>query len=224
MPLTQIQVGPPSAASLGDGQITPVLGGRQGDMIVSQLHGKYYTQATRGNVFYGSTAGAGLAFTIFSNATFVGLLLWNPEGSGKNLSLIKCNVGIAGQASTAASGWGYSWLTPAGSTLATAAPISAFTLVTATRGPAICSLGGQGASVARVGSGATLTTAFAWGRAASFGTSTGAITTETVPGAVMSEDFDGMMIVPPNTLFAVTSSILTGITATATVFWEEVPV
>ena len=71
MPLNQIAVGPPSTASYGDGAIVGALGGKQGDAIVSQLHGKYYTQASRGNVYYASNAGAGAVFTIFSNASFV---------------------------------------------------------------------------------------------------------------------------------------------------------
>lgn len=226
MPLSQIEVGPPSATSLGDNQVTGVLGGKQGDMIVSQLHGKYYTQAVRGNVYYASTAAAGLANTIFSATsapTFVGLLVWNPQGSGKNLSMIKANVGISAVAATAQSAWGYAWVNNAGSGVATAGVVSSFTGITATRGPAICSLGGQGASVALAGSAATFTTALAWGRSASFSSSTGAITTQTVP-AMMSEDFDGMMIVPPGTIFALTSAILSGITAVSTLFWEETPV
>lgn len=223
MPLNQLDVGPPSAASIGDNQITGVLAGKQGDMIVSQLHGKYYTQAVRGNVYYASSAAAGIVNTIFSNATFLGLLLWNPQGSGKNLSLIKCNVAMDTQASTAASGWGYAWLNNTGSGVATAAPISGFTAITATRGNAVVGVSGQGSSVALVGSGATFTTALLWGRAAAFGSSTGAITTQTVP-AMMTEDFDGMMIVPPGTVFAVTSSILSGVTAVSTLFWEEVPI
>ena len=222
MALSQVVVAPPSAVSLGDGAMPGQLGGRQGEAIVSNLHGKYYTQAVRGNVYYASNAAAGAVFSIFSNASFTGLLLWNPEGSGKNLSLIRCNVGIDTQASTATSGWGYAWVGNVGASLATAAPISAFTLITATRGAAICGLGGQGTSVIRAGSAATLTTALLWGRAAAFGTSTGAITTQTVP-PMMSEDFDGMTIVPPGTLFAVTSSIASGITACATLFWEECP-
>ena len=222
MPLSQIQVGAPSAVSLADGSTPAQLGGRQGDGIVSGLHGKYYTQSQRNNVFYAGTAVAGLAFTIFSNASFVGLLLWNPQGSGKNLSLIRCNVTPLSQAATAASGWGYAWINNAGSAVATAAPASVFTAITATRGSAICGPFGQGASVARAGSGATFTTALLWGRAASFGTSTGAVTTQL--SYTMSEDFDGMTIVPPGTIFAVTSSILSGITAHATLVWEEVPV
>lgn len=221
MPLAQVQVGAPSATSIGDGQTPAQLGGKQGDGIVSGLHGKYYTQNQRGNVFYSGTAVGGEAFTIFSNASFVGHLLWNPQGSGKNISLIRCNVTPNANAATAAAGWGYAWINNAGSAVATAAVVSVFTAVTTTRGGGICGVTGQGSSVALVGRAATFTTALLWGRAAAFGTSTGAVTTQL--SYSMSEDFDGMCIIPPGTIFALTSSILSGITASATFVWEEVP-
>ena len=221
MSLMNVQVGPASAVSYGDGSTPAQLGGKQGDGIVSQLHGKYYTQASRGNVFYAGTAVGGLAFTIFSNATFVGLLLWNPQGSGKNLVPLKVNVAPTTNAATAAAGWGYAWINNAGSAVATAAVASAFTAVTATRGSVVCGPAGQGSSVARVGSGATFTTALLWGRAAAFGTSTGAVTTQL--SVNLTEDFDGMTIIPPGTIFALTTSILSGITAPASIVWEEVP-
>src|SRR3990167_10452588 len=127
MPLNQVTVGPASQASYGDGSTPAQLGGKQGDGIVSQLHGKYYTQASRGNVYYAGTAVGGLAFTIFSNATSVALLLWNPSGSGYNLVPIKVNVSPTTNAATAASGWGYAWINNARSAVATAAVASAFT-------------------------------------------------------------------------------------------------
>ena len=222
MSLNNLNVQAPSSSPYPDGSTPGQLGGKQGDAIVSQLHGKHYTQASRGNVFYAGTDEAGLAFTIFSNATSVSFLLWNPSGSGKNLVPIRLNVGPLSQAGTAASGWGYAWINNAGSAVATAAIVSAFTLVTATRGSAMCGVAGQGSSVARVGSGATFTTALLWGRAASFGTSTGAVTTQLA--VTLTEDFDGMTIIPPGTIFAVTTAILSGVTATAGITWEEVPV
>src|SRR5512146_2029277 len=134
MPLTQVQVNAPSATSYGDGATPPQLGGKQGEAIVSQLHGNYYTQASRCNVFYASNAGAGAAYTIYSNTSYVGLALWNPAGSGKNLSIIKVNLGLNAQASTAMGTWGYVWQTEVGSGLGT--PISGVTKITATRGSA----------------------------------------------------------------------------------------
>lgn len=226
MPLTQIEVGAPSATSIGDNQVTGVLGGKQGDMITSQLHGKYYTQASRGNVYYASSAAAGLVNTIFSATsapTYIGLLVWNPQGSGRNLSMIRANVGIAAVGATALSAWGYAWVNNAGSGVATAGVVSSFTGITATRGSAICGLGGQGSSVALTGSAATFTTALAWGRSAAFSSATGAITTQIGP-PMMTEDFEGSMIVPPGTIWTITTAILSGITAVSTAIWEEVPI
>lgn len=220
MPLTQVQVNAPSAASYGDGSTPPQLGGRQGEAIVSQLHGNYYTQASRGNVFYASNAGAGAAFTIYSNTGYVGLALLNPAGSGKNLSIMKVNVGLNAQASTAMSTWAYVWQTGAGTGLGT--PISAITEITATRGSAICAVGGRGASVAVAASAMTVGSAFAWsGRHAAFNATNAAITVGLATAC--TEDLDGTMIVPPNTVWALSQSILSGWTACATVFWEEVP-
>lgn len=222
MPASQVAVGAPSATSFASGSLPTQLGGKQADGIVSELHGKYYTQNVNGNLFYASNAAAGAAFTIFSNASFVGLAIWNPQGSGKNLSIAKVYLGLDSQASTAMGAFGYSWLVNAGSGLATAAPVSAFTAITATRGSCICGAAGAGASVALVGSAATLTTAMTWGRPASFSGSTGAITTN-IGMAGLVDDVDGTMIVPPGVFWTLTSSILTGYTAVGGVIWEEVP-
>lgn len=221
--MVTVAVGPPATTSLATGATPTMLGGKQADGIVSELHGKYYTQNSWGNLFYGANAAAGAAFTIFSNATFVGLILWNPQGSGKNLSIVRASLALDTQASTAMAGWGYTWLINAGSGIATGAPFSAFTAITATRGS--CTLGatGQGASVALLGSGATLTTAFANWRPANFSTSTGAITVA-IAASQMSEELDGTMIVPPGVAVALTSNILSGFTASGGFIWEEVPV
>lgn len=220
--LNQGQVVNAAGANYSPGQTVTQGYGRSGEALVGEVHGRYYHANREGNLHYASNAGAGAAFTIFSNASFVGLAVWNPEGSGKNLSMVRAAIGVTGQASTAASGWGYAWLNEAGSHLATAAPVSAITAITATRGSCVCGPPGRGSSVALAASAATLTTAMAWGRAARFSTSTGAITVSI--GFELSEDFDGTMIVPPGTFFALTSAILTGITAVGTLIWEELPV
>ena len=222
MALNDLVVGSPSSTSHGDNAKVPPLAGKQGDLIVSQMHGRYYTQNRAGNLYYASNAAAGAAFSIFSNATFVGLDLWNPQGSGYNMSIVKVTLGLDTTASTAMGAFGYAWLVNAGAGLATAAPVSAHTAITATRGSCICGPAGQGNSVVLAGSGATLTTAMTWGRVASFSGSTGAITTALAIGSLVDEP-DGTMIVPPGTFWAVTTSILTGLTATATVVWEELP-
>lgn len=213
----------PVSAKFTVGQTVTQNFGPSGDALVSELHGKYYNINYGGGLYYASNAAAGAAYTIFSNAGFVGLGLFNPAGSGKNLVLVRSAIGMNAQGATAASGWGYSWLPAAGAALVgTAAPISAGTAITATRGSCIAGVPGQGNSVATALSAATLSAAMAWGRAATFGTGTGAITTAW--GVMLYEDFDGMMIVPPNTFFALTSAVLSGITAVGTLIWEELPI
>lgn len=221
MPIVYGAVGAPSATSSADGANLPIPQGKQGDAIVSELNGPFYTDTLRGNTYWASIGAPGVAFTIFSNASFIGAILWNPQGSGKNVVPIRATVGVNANAATAASGWGYCFLNNTGANIATGAPFSAFTDITATRGSNLISAPGVGNSVVRFATTATLTSAFAWGRVAAFGTATGAVTVQIANN--MSEDFLGSMIVPPGSAVALTSAILTGITATASWIWAEKP-
>lgn len=216
-------VSDPTIQKNQSGSTVSAVMGPSGDVLVSELHGKYYNANVNGGLYYASNAAAGAAFTIFSNASYVGLALFNPAGSGKNLSIVRAMIGVNANASTAASGWGYSWLTNAGAAMVgTAAPISASTAITATRGKCVVGSTGKIDSVVEAVSAATLSTAMTWGRAAAFGTLTGAITTQV--GVTLVEDLDGTLIVPPGTLFALTSAVLSGITACGTLLWTENPI
>lgn len=223
MPLNQVQVNPPSAISYADGATPAQLAGKQAEGIVSELHGQFYTQTARGNVYYASNAAAGGVYSIYSNTSFVGLMLLNPIGSGKNLSIIRACLGLNTQASTAMSTWGYVWNLNWSDSIGT--PWSAKTALTATRGSCICGLAGQGSSVVLAYSAATFSAAgaFVWtGRNAAFTPTNAAITVGMATNAY--EDFDGTFIVPPGTLVALSSIILTGWTAVGTFIWEEVPI
>ena len=63
--------------------------GRQGDQIVSELHGRYYEQAYRNNVFVGSNGATPSVTTVALATTYTGLALINPASSAVNLSLLK---------------------------------------------------------------------------------------------------------------------------------------
>jgi len=206
---------------LGDGATPGALGGAHGEAIVSGLHGKYYTQAMNGNLYWAGSDGAGVVFSIYSNASFTGGLIWNPAGSGVNLSMVRASVGVAANAATAISGFGYSWQ-DAGTGLATAAPVSAITLLDADqRGSCVLTeAGGAEGSKAIVGEAATFTAAMGNYRQGTFATGTGAITTET--GFQLFEDFDGTMIIPPGIIMGLSSGILTGITGQFSMIWEEI--
>ena len=163
MPVEFGAVGAPSSTSAADGTNLPVLQGKQGEFVTAELHGPNYTQTYRGNVYYASAAATGIVTTIFSNGTYVGLLIWNPQGSGKNLVPIRAAQGRILAATTVAA-WGHAYLANAGAGVGTAAPVSALTAITATRGP--CNnpgVTGQGNSVALVGGGVLLALAVGGG-------------------------------------------------------------
>lgn len=106
MPLAQGSVG---EILSGDGSI-PAGGarqGRQGDIIVSQLHGRYYEQTFRQRIFSlpliatSSTIAAG-NINAAAAAASTQFALWNPQSSKVMVSLLKVWVGpISGTAPVA---------------------------------------------------------------------------------------------------------------------------
>ena len=50
--ISEVLVGPQQQ---GDGNTAMQRGGKQGELIVSELNGRYYEQALRGNVFFAAT-------------------------------------------------------------------------------------------------------------------------------------------------------------------------
>ncbi len=73
---------------LPDSTATMAMFGRNGQMYADELHGQYYSAASRGNLFMSATAVAGVtvpapATTLASKAGLV-----NPIGSGVNMELV----------------------------------------------------------------------------------------------------------------------------------------
>lgn len=221
MPVGLGLVNAPSNTSSADAQNQSILQGKQNEVIYSNLHGKYYNQSYRTNAFWGSTAIGGLTLTLVTNTTNVGLTIWNPQGSGKNLSLISVTVGLT-TAATTASAFGYGFVTNAGSGVSTAGPLSAFTPITATRGSNVINWTGQGNSIALLGGGATYTAAPTFYRTMGCGVGTVAITAPSQQ-FLAREDFDGTAIIPPGTVFIVGNTVLSGSTGTSvSAYWEEI--
>ena len=222
MPVISGVIQAPGNTSAADAlQNLPFLQGKQAEVMSSKLHGDAYTQNYRGNIFWGSTDQSGLAQSIFSNTTYVGLLLWNPQGSNKNVVPIRATNGRI-LATTTVCIFGHAYLRNAGSGVATAAPMTSFTAITATRGQSNNpGMAGQGNSVALLGSGAALTTGRVWGRANGFAAGTEATAVVQPP---MVEEFNGNVIIPPGTMMAVfaASSAQIGTYCTGVV-WEELP-
>src|ERR1019366_503008 len=77
-------VGNPVAATAGS--IALLRTGSQSDLITSELHGRYYEQSIRGNV-YRVASQAAVTTTAALATTWTGLAISNPAGSGVNAVL-----------------------------------------------------------------------------------------------------------------------------------------
>ena len=94
MAYNQVLVNNFGNSSLPDTQEAFQLGGKQGEGLVSEIHGKWYTAAYRGNVFHATSPIAGQVIPVITSTTSqTALSLYNPLGSGKNLELISFRLG-----------------------------------------------------------------------------------------------------------------------------------
>ena len=84
-------VGPYRAQS---GVETPIRLGSDSETIVQPLHGRYYEQGIRGNTYAGANQAA-QAISVALATTYTGLMLFNPVGSGKVLSLNKMKFALS---------------------------------------------------------------------------------------------------------------------------------
>lgn len=189
-------------AKTADGQGPVVRQGNQGELMVSELHGRYYEQALRGNMYRVAnqaavTTTAGLA------TTFTGLAISNPAGSGVNavlnlFSVAQFAVGAAGAVGI---------MTGAGAAAGSLVPKNA--IVSGTTGKVTAS---AGATIA------TPVLDIVIGQVGSLATTGYGLT----PGLVV--DLGGSIIIPPGFFAASFTSI---VTTTALQFgfqWEEVPI
>lgn len=222
MSFNNLQVVNPGSTSQPDGAFPNAGAGRQQDALVSEVHGKWYTSAYRGNVYVGSTPGAGITVPGLL-ATAAKFVLYNPAGSGKNLELINFSIGIAGTTTAVIGSLQFSACAGVGTVVAipntltngviTAMPLGS--LSSAATGTA-----GSGNTVAKVYAAATIVAPFSFfNLGISFGT-TGAS-----PGPVTATQwFDGAIVMAPGTLISLESSVIQTQPMHPTLIWAEYPV
>lgn len=70
----------PALNQLGDTSPTVLAAGRHGEQLVSEIHGKRYVSASRGNLFWGSTGNTGVSI-IAPGGTTGGAVLYNSDAS-----------------------------------------------------------------------------------------------------------------------------------------------
>jgi hypothetical protein len=92
--LIQGSVGQPSTTSIQPGTTPTIRQGQLGDVIVSELHGRYYETAYRRNLFNAAVQGTGITTSAGLVTGYTGLALTNPTTSTVNLVLTKVGYGV----------------------------------------------------------------------------------------------------------------------------------
>ena len=182
--------------------------GHNGDLIVSELHGRYYEQAYRQNMFGGSIVGQ--VTTVGLATTYTGLCLSNPAGSNVNLVLDK--IGLAFLVGFTAS-----------ATVGIMTGINQAANVTHTT-PAVVrnKFIGKSSGTGLLDSAATLSATPVLD-VVLFAGLTGAITT--APAADGLYELEGSIVLPPGAFAAIYTSTASGTASMSASFsWEEVPV
>lgn len=188
------------------GQNITVGMGEFSDLLLSELQPRYYEQAYRGNVFFAANTAA-QALSVAS-ATYTGLAVANPAGSGKNLALLDVTFGLQTlQTGFSAVVLGY-------------APTVALT-VGSSAGPLSTIVGAGTASVAKVGASAALGAAPTIARilAGAQWVTTG--TTSNIQ--IVKDEVAGILIVPPGQLICI-EAITTAVAGLAHMTWAEIPI
>lgn len=193
-------VGNPVSVASGGQSVSRA--GAQGDMITSDLHGKCYEQAYRGNMFRIANQAA-VSTTAALATTWTGLAISNPAGSGVNavINFFTCQQFAAGTAGAVGI------MTGAGAAAGSLVPKNAL-------------IGGPTGKVT-ASAGATIATPVL---DIVLGTLGSIATTGYGLEQGLVSDLGGSIIVPPG-FFA--ASYTTAATTTALIFgfqWEEVPV
>lgn len=210
--LIQGQVGQPAIRSISPGANPVIRQGQQSDIIVSELHGRYY-ETTYNRNMYTATLTAGTTTSAALSTTFTGLLLLNPNNSQVNFVINKVGMSFL-VAFTAAAAIGIQV-----GNQSTALLSGLTTTNTQTRNNF---LGAPNSTVGLTYSAAT-TTAPSLLQLYGAGL-TGAITTvPQIPGFFV--DLEGSVIVPPGAWIATYTSTASGASGTLASFsYEEVPI
>lgn len=208
----------PGSTLATDGDSGVVNLGVRREQLVSDLMPTYGTLVSRGLAFIGSTAAAGVIPPIF-NSTAQTFMIWNPSGSGKIVVPLALHVGLV-TVGVVTSNFCYGYQANAGSSLATAAPISALTQVD----PVNANLGHSNRSVTRFAPATATVLAPSFLR--SCGLSNFMASTPAAANMFwqQQEFLNGDIIVGPGSALFVANNIAGVATYNISMTWAELPV
>lgn len=213
--IIQGQVGAPSnQASQAPGTNPTIRLGQLSDIIVSELHGRYYETTYRQSMFSTFVNAVTLAATHATPLTagtgtpIIGI--FNPIGSGKNISIVRVQ-----QATTSGTPGGpLVWnIVPNAQNITAATNAIPYNMATLQQTGAVARLWNNTAVT-----GSTAGVAFR---------NAGGATAVAATGAVMTyvEEYAGSFIVPPGSMIALTATAAgTSHIVNAWVEWEEIPI
>jgi hypothetical protein len=201
--IVQGLVGQPAAT--GTGTNPPLRQSQLGELIIDELHGRYYENTYRQNVFWGANTAA-TATSVALATTYTGLCLSNPAGNTKNLVLLKC-------------AWALSVAPAAIATIGIITGYVAAGVVTHTT-PLIAAssfIGTGPAATGKIDAAATIVGTPAWTQQLMSGFTAAALPSS--PLAVL--DLEGSIILPPGAYACIGK--LTATTGLGSMIWEETP-
>lgn len=225
--LIQGQVG---AVNNQDGAQVNARQGRTGELMVSELHGRFYEQAYRGGFFsFGVTLTALTSTTATATgvtATATPILgLWNPLNSTVNLVMSQASLTVTPNNLTSGAAPGaFVWTVQSGQSAITTGSTSIYNRKTlTTTGSQAKAFGVSTALTGLVGSLSVL-------EGADFASPSGLTyttlgSTALFPGYMNVQNFDGSLIVPPGGVLALMNTVSSTVFSVAgRLLWEEVPV
>lgn len=200
-----------------DGDNPTVTMGRQADMFVSEVHGKWYQAVNAGICYAASTLAAGIVVPFIAINMASKFTLHNPAGSGVNLELIDLTI-----------------LQTPGTALITGLGMAFQSNVTATGVPGTLTVSTGALGNLKIGAGnnqkailysaATLVNAAIANLSPVIWLANNVATTIITQGQTIFE-FDGKIIMPPDSTMSLCDSITgTQSAAAATIKWAEWPV
>lgn len=220
------QVGP---ATLQDGAEHELRIGKTAEMVMQELHGRFYEQNYRSAIYSDGMAATSISAATFTAATTGATAtpitgVWNPSTSPVNLVILQAVVSVSQTALQATGPGAFAWLTSVGNGALSlgSTPLNRKSLVQSgsyAKGLSGIALTGLTNALAvrfasSLGGGSAIGTAF-------LATQAGAQSVQ-APGNV--ENFDGGLIVPPGGVVALMCSITpVGHSAASGIVWEEVP-
>jgi hypothetical protein len=185
--------GNPATLQQADGGTLPVTTDHNGALLVREVGGKRYADASRGNLFVASASGFTGVAPLAPGGTTAGFMFYNPSGSGILMDIHRIVAAPVAAATTVVAALGLEYGTPP-SAVGTAATIVAMPLGAS-----------RGAPLGKAAFGSTIV-AMAY-------LMTLGLTAESTAGIIEGQlvfDFDGTLVLAPNTAVNIVSTITQG--------------